>query len=57
VHTAAQLASVAAELNARPRKILGWETLSQQLDRLLASVPIAARGATTAGIRLMTFGH
>ncbi len=39
VHTAAHLASVAAELNARPRKILGWETPSQQLDRLLASVP------------------
>ena len=38
-HTAAHLASVAAELNARPRKILGWETPSQQLDRLLASVP------------------
>ena len=38
VHTAAHLASVAAELNARPRKILGWETPSQQLDRLLASV-------------------
>jgi IS30 family transposase len=39
VYTAAQLASVAAELNARPRKILGWETPSQQLDSLLASVP------------------
>ncbi len=39
VHTAAHLASVAAELNARPRKILGWETPSQQLDRLLVSVP------------------
>jgi IS30 family transposase len=39
VYTAAHLASVAAELNARPRKILGWETPSQQLDRLLASVP------------------
>ncbi len=39
VHTAARLAGVAAELNSRPRKILGWETPSQQLDRLLASVP------------------
>jgi len=39
VYTAAHLAGVAAELNARPRKILGWETPSQQLDRLLASVP------------------
>ena len=39
VHTAAHLASVAAELNARPRKILGWETPSQQLCRLFVSVP------------------
>ena len=39
VYTAAHLASVAAELNARPRKILGWETPSQQFDRLLTSVP------------------
>ncbi len=39
VHTAAHLAGVAAELNARPRKVLGWETPSQQLDRLIASVP------------------
>ena len=38
-HTAAHLASVAADLNARPRKILGWETPSQQLDRLLVSGP------------------
>ncbi len=39
VHTAERLVGVAAELNARPRKILGWETPSQQLDRLLALVP------------------
>jgi IS30 family transposase len=39
VHTAAHLAGVAADLNARPRKILGWETPSQHLDRLLASGP------------------
>ncbi len=39
VHTAAHLACVAAELNARPRKILGWETPSRQLDRLLVSGP------------------
>ena len=38
-HTAAHLASVAADLNARPRKTLGWETPAQQLDRLLASGP------------------
>ncbi len=39
VHTAAGLASVAAELNARPRKTLGGETPYQRLDRLLASGP------------------
>ena len=39
VYTAAHLVSVAAELNARPRRILGWDTPSQQLDRLLASGP------------------
>ncbi len=39
VHTAARLASVAADLNARPRKTLGWQTPAQQLDRLLTSGP------------------
>ena len=39
VHTVERLASVAAGLNARPRKTLGWETPYQQLDRLLASGP------------------
>ncbi len=39
VHTAAELASVAADLNSRPREILGRETPSQQLDRLLVSGP------------------
>jgi IS30 family transposase len=39
VHTAERLAGVAADLNSRPRKTLGWETPSQQLDRLLASGP------------------
>ena len=39
VHTAEGLADVAAELNSRPRKTLGWETPSQQLDRLPASGP------------------
>lgn len=39
VHTAGWLASVAAEINGRPRKTLGWETPTQQLDRLLASGP------------------
>ena len=35
----AHLAGVAAELNARPRKTLGWETPSRSLDRLLVSGP------------------
>jgi transposase, IS30 family len=39
IHTAERLVGVAADLNSRPRKILAWETPSQQLDRLLASVP------------------
>ena len=39
IHTAERLVGVAADLNSRPRKILAWETPSQQLARLLASVP------------------
>jgi IS30 family transposase len=38
-HSAPDLARVAAEINARPRKTLGWETPTQLLDRLLASGP------------------
>ena len=37
VHTAGRLARVAAELNARPRKRLGWETPFQRIDTLLKS--------------------
>jgi IS30 family transposase len=37
VHTAERLTEVAAELNARPRKTLDWETPSSHLDRLIAS--------------------
>jgi transposase, IS30 family len=36
-HTAERLAIVAADLNTRPRKTLGWETPSRRLDRLLSS--------------------
>lgn len=37
IHTAERLATVAADLNARPRKTLDWETPSLRLDRLLRS--------------------
>ena len=36
VHSAEDLTAVADELNARPRKTLGWNTPAQQLARLLA---------------------
>jgi transposase, IS30 family len=34
-HTAAELSSVAVELNTRPRKTLGWETPAERLANLL----------------------
>ena len=37
VHTADDLATVAAELNARPRKILNWVTPADHLAMLLAT--------------------
>jgi IS30 family transposase len=36
VHSAAELARVAAELNGRPRKTLGWSTPAEALDALLS---------------------
>jgi IS30 family transposase len=36
VHSKARLEEVAAELNARPRKTLGWRTPAQALDQILA---------------------
>lgn len=39
VHTAEDLAAVAAQLNARPRKTLGWLTPAQCLDRVLSGLP------------------
>ena len=35
VHSAEHLAAVAAELNGRPRKTLGWETPAERLAKLL----------------------
>jgi IS30 family transposase len=35
VHDAAGLATVAAGLNARPRKTLGWQTPAARLAQLL----------------------
>jgi transposase, IS30 family len=37
VHSPEHLAAVAAELNARPRKTLGWETPAERLHKLLAA--------------------
>ncbi|MFF5339079.1 IS30 family transposase [Streptomyces sp. NPDC013181] len=37
VHSPERLAAVAAELNGRPRKTLGWETPAERLHKLLAA--------------------
>ena len=37
VHTREDLDAVAAELNARPRKTLGWKTPAEALDEVLAA--------------------
>jgi IS30 family transposase len=45
-HTAEDLAQVAAALNARPRKTLGWDTPAEALAKLI-SAPNQPRVATT----------
>jgi IS30 family transposase len=37
VHSRGHLDEVAAELNSRPRKTLGWKTPAQALDEVLAA--------------------
>jgi transposase, IS30 family len=44
-HSAEHLAAVAAELNARPRKTLGWDTPAETLARVLSAPDIGV--ATT----------
>ena len=47
IHSAEEIATVAAALNARPRKTLDWKTPAEALDQLLLSVN-KDRVATTA---------
>jgi len=44
VHTSADLVAVAAELNGRPRKTLGWANPAEAINRLLSnpSKPVVA---------------
>ena len=46
VHTAAHLAAVAAELNTRPRKTLGWDSPAQALNHLLSNPPTTGVATT-----------
>ena len=46
-HSAEEIAAVAAALNARPRKTLGWKTPAEALDEWLPQVN-KIRVATTA---------
>ena len=47
MHSANEIAAVAAALNSRPRKTLGWKTPAEALDRFLLSAD-KDRVATTA---------
>ncbi len=43
IHTAADIALVQAELNRRPRKILGWASPAQRMAMLLGSPSVLRR--------------
>jgi IS30 family transposase len=43
VHDADRIAAVAAELNARPRKTLGWNTPADRLTQARAQTTSSAR--------------
>ena len=47
VHTAADLDAIAAQLNGRPRKTLGFRTPAEQLDRLLSEDQQAGVASTS----------
>jgi IS30 family transposase len=47
VHSAEEIAAVAATLNARPRKTLDWKTPAEALDRFLRSVQTDHVATTT----------
>jgi IS30 family transposase len=47
IYDADEIAAVAAALNARPRKTLGWKTPAEALDELLASVKKIDLGVAT----------
>jgi IS30 family transposase len=46
-HNAEHLTAVAAELNGRPRKTLGWDNPAETLNRLLSTPPTTGGVATT----------
>jgi len=48
-YSADELAAVAATLNSRPRKTLGWRTPAETLDAFLHSTQLNQRGVATTG--------